>query len=141
MINENKYPITYGLTKANLPLIPITIQDKNLCFLLDTGSNINMIDEAIYEHFKDITEPVGKYSHFGIEGNQELNSTVKLPFSFEGHTFNPIFSVVNLDSAFSKIYEESGIPIHGLLGNKFFIEHGWVLDFDKMELSWEKEVI
>jgi len=29
------------------------------------------------------------------------------------------------------------IPIHGLLGNKFFIEHGWVLDFDKMELSWQ----
>ena len=135
-MNDN-FPLTYGLTKANLPLIPITIQDKTLCFLLDTGSNINMIDKAIYSHFKDISEPIGEYIHFGIEGNQELNSTVKMPFSFEGCNYTPIFSVVDLDSAFSKIYEESGIPIHGLLGNKFFIEHGWVLDFDKMELSWQ----
>jgi len=130
------FTLKYGLTKANLPLIPITIQDKTLCFLLDTGSNHNIIDKAVYSHFKDISEPVGEYSHFGVEGNTEASKTVKLPFSFEGHNFNPIFSVVNMDSAFSKIQEESGIPIHGLLGNKFFIEHGWVLDFDKMELQW-----
>ena len=131
------FPITHGLSKANLPLIPITIQDKTLCFLLDTGSNHNIIDKAVYSHFKDSSEPVGEYSHFGIEGNTEQNMTVKLPFSFEECNFTPIFSVVNMDSAFSKIHEESGIPIHGLLGNKFFIEHGWVLDFDKMELSWQ----
>jgi len=132
------FTLKYGLTKANLPLIPITIQDKTLCCLLDTGSNINMIDKAVYDHFKDITEPVGALSHFGIEGNTEQNNTVKMPFSFEGHTFTPTFSVVNLDKAFSKIHEESGIPIHGLLGNRFFIEHGWVIDFDKLELQWEQ---
>ena len=25
-----------------------------------------------------------------------------------------------------------------LIGNRFFIEHGWVIDFDKMELQWEQ---
>jgi hypothetical protein len=137
MNNTITFPLTYGLTKANLPLIPTTIQDKNLCFLLDTGSNHNIIDKAVYSHFKDISEPIGEYAHFGIEGNQEQSITVKMPFSFEGYTFNPIFSIVNLDKAFSKIKDESGIPIHGLLGNRFFIEHGWILDFDKMELSWQ----
>ena len=136
-MNNKIFPLAYGLQKANLPLIPITIQDQSLCFLLDTGSNINMIDKAVFEHFKAIAEPKGKYAYFGIEGNQEQSMTVKMPFSFEGHSFNPVFSVVNLDSAFSKIQEESGIPIHGLLGNKFFIEHGWVIDFDKLLLSWE----
>ena len=131
------FTLTYGLQKANLPIIPITIQCQNLCFLLDTGSNHNIIDKCVYDHFKDISEPVGEYAYFGIEGNQEQSMTVTMPFSFEGHSFNPVFSVVNLDNAFSKIHEESGIPIHGLLGNKFFIEHGWILDFDKMELSWE----
>ena len=128
--------LTHGLTKANLPLIPVTVQDKNLCLLLDTGSNINMIDTAVYEYFKDIAEQTGEFNHIGIEGNSEQAITVKLPFTFENHTFNPVFSVVNLENAFSKIHEESGIPVHGLLGNKFFIEHGWVIDFDKLELSW-----
>jgi len=136
MIYDNKFNLTYGLKKAKFPLIPVIVQDKNLCFLLDTGSNINMIDTKVYEYFKDITEQVGELTHFGIEGNQEESITVKMPFSFEGCSFTPIFSVVNLDSAFSKIKEKTGMPIHGLLGNKFFIEHGWVLDFDKMELSW-----
>jgi len=138
MNNNHIFPLTYGLKKAKFPLIPITVQDKHLCFLLDTGSNINIIDTKVYEYFKDITEEIGELSHFGIEGNTEQNKTVKFPFSFEGCNFTPIFSVVNLDKAFSKIHEESGIPIHGLLGNKFFIEHGWVLDFDKKELQWEQ---
>jgi len=47
--------LSYGLTKANLPLIPVKIQDKDLRLLLDTGSNINMIDTAVYEYFKDIS--------------------------------------------------------------------------------------
>ena len=128
--------LTHGLTKANLPLIPVTVKDKNLCLLLDTGSNINMIDTAIYEYFKDISEQVGEFTHFGIEGNQEQSITVKLSISFEGHNFNPVFSVVSLDNAFSKVYDEAGIPIHGLLGNKFFIENGWIIDFDRLELSW-----
>jgi hypothetical protein len=133
-MNNISFPLSYGLSKANLPLIPVEIQDKSLCFLLDTGSNINMIDTAVYDHFKDIAEQVGEFTHFGLEGNQEDSVTVKLPFTFEGHTFNPVFSVVNLDKAFSKIEEESGIPIYGLLGNRFFLEHGWVLDFEAMKL-------
>ncbi|MCL2858720.1 MAG: hypothetical protein FWF42_03420 [Streptococcaceae bacterium] len=131
-----KFPLSHGLSKANLPLIPVEIQNKGLCFLLDTGSNINMIDTAVYEHFKDIAEPIGEFAHFGIEGNKEQSLTVKLPFLFEGQTYTPVFSVVNLDNAFSKVYDEAGIPIHGLLGSKFFVEHGWVLDFDKLELSF-----
>jgi len=131
--------LQYGLSKANLPLIPVEIQNKSLCFLLDTGSNINMIDTAVYEHFKDVAEQVGEFVHFGIEGNKEQTITVKLPFSFEGQTYTPVFSVVNLDNAFSKVYDEASIPIHGLLGNKFFIEHGWVLDFDKLELYWQQD--
>jgi len=137
MIDNLSFPLSYGLSKSNLPLIPVEIQDKSLCFLLDTGSNINMIDAAVYEYFKDIAEQIGEFAHIGIEGNSEQVITVKLPFQFEGHSYIPVFSVVNLDKAFSKIHEESGIPIHGLLGNKFFIEHGWILDFDKLVLSWK----
>ena len=131
------FTLKYGLSKAKFPLIPIAVQDKHLCLLLDTGSNINILDTKVYEYFKDIIEHIGELHHFGIEGNTEQNNTVKMPFSFEGCSFNPIFSVVNLDKAFSKIHEESGIPIHGLLGNQFFIQHGWVIDFDKLELSWQ----
>ena len=131
LANDNiSFPMSYGLSKSNLPLIPVDIQDKSLCLLLDTGSNINMIDTAVYEYFKDTAELAGEFTHFGIEGNSEQAITVKMPFLFEGHSFAPIFSVVNLDKAFSKVREESDIPLHGLLGNKFFVERGWVLDFD-----------
>ncbi|MCL2561935.1 MAG: retroviral-like aspartic protease [Rikenellaceae bacterium] len=137
MSGNLSFPLSYGLKRANLPLILVEIQDKSLCFLLDTGSNINMIDDAVYEHFKDAAEQVGEFTHFGIEGNSEQAITVKIPFLFEGCTFAPVFSVVNLGNAFSKVHEECGIPINGLLGNKFFIEHGWVLDFEKLELCWQ----
>ena len=45
------FNLTYGIQKANLLLIPITIQDKTLCMILDTGSNINILDTKVYNYF------------------------------------------------------------------------------------------
>lgn len=131
-----QFNINYGLARANLPLIPVEIQNKSLCFLLDTGSNLNYIETAVYEYFKEVAELVGECDHYGTEGNKTQGITARLSFLFESQTYAPIFSVADMDKAFSMVYEESGIPIHGILGNMFFIEHKWVLNFDKLELCF-----
>lgn len=138
-IMHSKTPLSYGLNKTGLPLIVIEINQHNLCFLLDTGSNKNLIDQRVYEYFKEHSETVGNSSIFGLDGNKTETPIIKLSFNFENSPYSTKFSVFELEKSFGAIEKESDIQIHGILGNEFFIENGWVIDFDKLTLYSSKQ--
>ena len=120
-----------GLTKFSLPLIIVKAQAKNLCFLLDTGSNINVLDRRVAEFFQ-LSGGTAKQRQFGIDGELQTTDVVKLAFSLEEQEYKGNFSVMDLSSAFGKVEEESGIQIHGLLGCSFMEQQKWILDFEKL---------
>lgn len=128
------YPLSYGLNKAKLPIIMVKVEDKHLCFILDTGSTCCLVDSNVVEYFKDIVEPIGDYYISGIDGTRYKVDMVILPFNFEGYTYKPKFCVQPLSDAFKGIEEDSGIQIHGLLGTDFLIENKLIIDFNKVEL-------
>jgi hypothetical protein len=103
--------------------------------MLDTGSNQNIIDNGIYEHFRDkltTTESSGEI--LSLHGASKKGITVNLPFTFENQDYNEPFTCSNTTEAFEHIENESGIRIYGILGNHFFLKHGWILDFEKIEV-------
>lgn len=128
-MNAFLYPLSYSLTKVQLPLVPVEVKDKYLSFILDTGSTCSLIDSNVVEYFKDIVEPVGDYYINGIEGTKHKVEMITLPFTFEGQTYKPKFCVKPLLNAFKGIEDESGIQIHGLLGTDFLLENKWIIDF------------
>jgi len=132
MTTKLNFPLSYGLQKTGLPLIVIEINQQNLCFLLDTGSNKNLIDQRVYEFFKEQVETVGSSTILGLEGNKLDTPIINLSFNFENHSYSTNFNVIDSSSAFGAIEKESDIQIHGILGNEFFIENEWVLDFEKL---------
>lgn len=140
MQNELKFGLSYGLKKTGLPLIAVEINQQNLCFLLDTGSNKNLIDQRVYEFFKEQVETVGSSSIFGLDGNKIETPIIKLSFNFENSSYSTKFSVFELEKSFEAIEKESDIQIHGILGNEFFIENGWVIDFEKLIVYSEKSL-
>lgn len=76
--------LNYGLDKAKLPIIPVEIKWKHLCFIIDTESTFSLIDNNVVEYFKDIVTPVGDYNISGIDGTKHKVDEVTLPFSFDG---------------------------------------------------------
>lgn len=131
--------LSYGLNKTNLPLIVAEINQHNLCFLLDTGSNKNLIDQRVFEYFKEHFETVGNNNILGLDGNKTETPVIKLSFNFENFSYSTKFSVFDLEKSFGAIEKESEIQIHGILGNEFFIENGWIIDFDKLTLYSSKQ--
>ena len=100
--------------------------------MLDTGSNRNIIDNRIYDHFKEkLKQPETSSGIYTLNG-ATTGITIEIPFSFEENNYLEPFICSEIADTFDKINEESGIQIHGLLGNNFFLKHGWVLDFDKV---------
>ena len=41
---------------------------------------------------------------------------------------------MQLGNAFSSIKNESGIEVHGILGNNFLVENKWIIDYGKFEI-------
>lgn len=120
-----------GLRQIGLPLLIVKAQVKNLCFLLDTGSNINVLDRRVAEFFQ-LSGGTAKQRQFGIDGELQTTDVVELAFSLEEQEYKANFSVMDLSSAFGKVEEESGIQIHGLLGCSFMEQQKWILDFEKL---------
>ena len=70
----------YGLQNIRLPIVSVKIEDKILCFILDTGSTCSLIDRNVVEYFKDIAKSVGGYFINGIDGTKHKVDVVHLPF-------------------------------------------------------------
>lgn len=132
------HSIIYGLNKTKLPIIPVGIKGKHLCFIIDTGSTCSLIDSNVVEYFKDIATPVGDYNISGIDGTRHKVDVITLPFSFEGQSYSPKFCVKPLLEAFKDIETESGIQVHGLLGTDFLMENKWIIDFDKLVITTQQ---
>ena len=129
-----KQSLFVALSEIGLPTIIVEAQAKNLCFLLDTGSNINVLDKRVAEFFQ-LSGGTNQQHQFGIDGTLRTTNVVEMTFSLEEREYKAAFSVMDLSSAFGKVEEESGIQIHGLLGCSFMEQQKWVLDFEKLCLS------
>jgi len=97
------YPISYGLKKTGLSLIVVEINQQNLCFLLDTGSNKNLLDQRVYEYFKEEIEAVGSGQIFGLDGDKFATTIIKLSFNFENHSYTTNFNVFDSKDSFAAI--------------------------------------
>ena len=122
-----------GLQQIGLPLLIVKAQAKNLCFLLDTGSNINVLDKRVAEFFQ-LSGGTVQQQQFGIDGILRITDVVEMAFALEELEYKADFSVIDLSSAFGKVEAESGIQIHGLLGCSFMEQQKWVLDFENLTL-------
>lgn len=131
----NKICLQQSLIQIGLPLLIVKAQAKNLCFLLDTGSNINVLDRRVAEFFQ-LSGGTAKQRQFGIDGELQTTDIVELTFSLEEQEYKANFSVMDLSSAFGKVEEESGIQIHGLLGCSFMEQQKWILDFENLILRF-----
>lgn len=129
------YSIKEWLYKCRLPIIPVKIEDKYLCFIIDTGSTCSLIDSNVVEYFKDIVTPVDDYYISGIDGIKQKVDVVILPFSFEERLYKLKFCVKPLFEAFKDIEVESGIQVHGLLGTDFLLENKWIVDFNELTIE------
>lgn len=128
------HSLCHGLNQTKLPIIVVEIEDKHLCFILDTGSTCCLIDSNVVEYFKDIIAPIGDYCISGIDGTKHKVDVIILPFNFEGYTYETKFCVQPLSDAFKEIEEDSGIQVHGLLGTDFLIENKWIIDFKELNI-------
>ena len=133
--NKNKsllsFSFSQGFTSPNIPIATFKQGDKELNFIIDTGSDDNVINrESLKEIEHEMVEHNGTLAGVGGVFNVEA---CNITFQHGGDTFTTKFLIADhLQQAFDDIRRAHAIPLHGMLGSKFLMQNNIVLDFNNM---------
>lgn len=123
-----------GFVSPNIPIVSFYQGDKQLNFILDTGSDENVINkgslDSIEHTMLDIPD-AEKKQLTGLGGSVPTEvCSITFGSGEEKHTEN--FLVVDLDSPFDSISKEHCITLHGMLGSCFLRKNNMTLDFKNL---------
>ncbi len=140
--NHNKSLLSFsfakGFTSPNFPIATFYQGNKELNFIIDTGSDDNVINSSA---LKDIKYEEVKHNGTlaGVGGVFQVKAC-NIEFQYDGENFKEKFIISeHLQQAFDDIRNAHAIPLHGMLGSKFLRENNIVLDFNNMT-AYNKKV-
>ena len=121
-----------GFVSPNIPITTFSQGDKDIVFLLDTGSDNNVINKGALEYVEhEMIEGGDTTTLSGVNGTTEVEHC-SIKFSCEDDTYKADFLVADLNEAFNTIKKGHCITIHGILGSNFLRNHNVVLDFNNL---------
>lgn len=125
------------INKTLLPFVTVTEGTfKGCCFLLDTGSNKNILFSPTYERVKAqmvVTNERNALS--GIEGKTSIASTYQANISFCGVEHKAAFLLVETNYTIKSMEKHFGFSIAGIIGITFMFAHRWIIDFVAQEVK------
>lgn len=129
-------------TEKGLPFIMIQEGEfKDLIFMIDTGSNDNILFGYAYQQLKDMMAPIeGQNALYGIEGKPTLVNLASGKLTLFGKEHNMVFLIREDDEVAKLLSQDMGFPICGILGTKFMLEHNWIINFAKQEIVIDNTV-
>lgn len=127
---QTKISFKEGLDLTELPIVTFKQGDKKLHFLLDTGSNISYINSDVIKDI-EVEDLDASSNTVGVGGTMETKH-YNIKIGYKDQEFVEEFGALDLSGAFSSIEAESGIKLHGIIGNRFFEKYKYILDFREL---------
>ena len=127
-----------SLDLIELPIVTFYQGDKKLNFMLDSGSNLSIIDINAVNNLKLEYVKLNKVnSILGINGETRDAGFVNMKFSYKHINFDYDFQYLDLSNVVDSL-KQDGITIHGILGNNFFVRNKSILNFEEMKAYFQK---
>lgn len=121
-----------GFNLTEMPIVTFKQGNIKLNFLLDTGSNNSLINKSVVKKIKH--NPLETNTKvFGLDGNYNEVGLTVISIFYNNIEYTNEFMISDLDKPFSNIKKESGVTIHGILGNNFFTKNKSILDFEELK--------
>ena len=128
---RTKISFKEGLDLTELPIVTFRQGNNKLHFMLDTGSNISYINIDALKDL-EVEDLNASSATFGVEGTDIETKHYNIKIGYRDQEFVEEFGALDLSKAFASIEAESGIKLHGILGNKFFEKYKYILDFREL---------
>ena len=120
-----------GFVSPNVPIATFYQNGKKLNFLLDSGSDKNVIDKSI---LPSITHEIvkGECTCLTGVGGVTKVETCRVTFSIEKEEYTEDFLIADLTESFGMIENDHSITLHGIIGSSFLRKNNVVLDFKNL---------
>lgn len=126
-----------GYSLTDLPIATFYQGEVKLNFLLDTGSNNNIINKSVLSKIEH--KETGKTaSVYGMDGIDHECPYYSVDIEYKGSHYPAAFMVCDMDTSFGNIKRETGVTVHGILGSKFFQYYKSILDFIEFKAYFKK---
>ena len=134
MKNNNSYlafSFSKGFISPNIPIATFNQENKELNFIIDTGSDDNVIDKEALKDIKyEMVEHEGTLA--GVGGVYQVGAC-NITFTLGDDTFTTKFLISeHLQEAFNNLREAHAIQLHGMLGSNFLRSNNIVLNFNNL---------
>lgn len=128
-----------GFVSPNIPIATFYQGDKKINFLLDTGSDKNVVNIKALDNIEHqvIEDDEHTFTITGVGGTKEV-SMCSIPFSCDDKEYKAEFLATDLSEAFGVIEKDHSIILHGIIGSRFLRENNIVLDFKNLA-AYSKE--
>lgn len=120
-----------SLDLTGLPVITFNQGKNKFNFLLDTGATNSVINASQLDNIKHTVIEGTTCEVYGIEGNAQTVPFVEINFNRD-IDYKGYFQVIDMSVAFDSVKAETGVTIVGILGNDFFQNYKYVLDYNTM---------
>lgn len=128
LANKKQVSFKEALDLTGLPIVTFKQEENKINLLLDTGSSKSVILPSILNVFKHEKLNEGGVV-YGMEGNIIETVFISMDFILNNTNYSEKFQVVDMSSAFNSLKQDTGVTIHGILGNSFFEKYGYVIDY------------
>lgn len=126
--HKNQVSFKEALDLTGLPIVTFKQGENKINLLIDTGSSKSVIIPSVLNTFKHEKLNEGG-TIFGMEGNIIETIYVNIDFILNKDNYSEKFQVVDMSNAFNTLKQDTGVTIHGILGNTFFEKYGYVIDY------------
>lgn len=126
-----------GFVSPNIPIATFRQGNKELNFILDTGSDNNVIDKNALNSIEHTIDETKQINLSGVGGVQ-CAQICDISFQYDDKEYTEQFLISDLNEAFTLLRKCHAIPLHGMLGSCFMQKNKFVLDFNNM-VAYNKE--
>lgn len=127
--NAMSFRETMDLT--GLPIVTFYQGEKKFNFLLDTGSNDNIIDSNILDQLNhNKIDYEGTIT--GLDGIVNKVTACNIDFSYKEQHYPFAYLIKDMKGPFDLMKKDYGVNLHGIIGSKFFNKFKYILDFAEL---------
>lgn len=119
------------------PIIQAEINGKKGYFLVDTGSDISVINSSDLKRFKlDAFKTYGNHKRaIGFDGTTKSIMKIKnAEVVFGEHYDHSQFYSLDIDNLASTIEAKTNIKIHGIMGTDLLTKYNCVIDYNQRQI-------
>lgn len=123
------------LKSRTIPVVNIRISNHNIPMIIDTGSEITILDDDVYREipqFFNIGDTVThSISTINIEREQKMVSAL----TFINDSIKTKLYIMDIDNVCEEIFINKGLFVKGIIGCDFLYENGLTIDFKNKRLT------